>query len=147
MLLTNHTLTGLVIGATLRQPLLIAPVAFASHFILDTTPHYGLKVRPKNVFASKQFQSLAWKDSLLSTLVALSAIYFLPGLFWPLTLGAFFACLPDLFFIPLHFFKFHVSKKLFKFHQRIQWSETPWGIVTEVVWATGMVAILVAQHG
>lgn len=146
MLLTNHTLTGLVIGVALRQPLLVAPVAFASHFILDTTPHYGFKVRPKNVFASKQFQALAWKDSSLAAVVAVAAVYFFPGMFWPLAIGAFFACLPDLFFIPLHFFKFHVSKKLFIFHQRIQWSETPAGIVTELVWATGMVLELVALH-
>ena len=48
MMATPHMMTGAVIGKTLRRPWLAWPVAFASHFLLDITPHldshnlYGL---------------------------------------------------------------------------------------------------------
>jgi len=41
MLVTNHVLSGAVIGAATRKPWLAFPLGFASHFVLDAVPHWG----------------------------------------------------------------------------------------------------------
>ena len=40
MLITPHALTGAAIGLRLKHPLKAIPVAVASHFVLDTIPHW-----------------------------------------------------------------------------------------------------------
>jgi hypothetical protein len=41
MLVTNHVLSGALIGAAVRRPLPAAALGVASHFVLDTVPHWG----------------------------------------------------------------------------------------------------------
>jgi hypothetical protein len=41
MLVTNHVLSGAVIGAATRNPWLAFPLGFASHLALDVAPHWG----------------------------------------------------------------------------------------------------------
>jgi hypothetical protein len=41
MLVTNHVLSGAVVGAAVRSPWLAFPLGVASHFVLDATPHWG----------------------------------------------------------------------------------------------------------
>ena len=41
MLVTNHVLSGAVIGATTRRPEHAFVLGVASHFILDWAPHWG----------------------------------------------------------------------------------------------------------
>ena len=41
MLVTNHVLSGAVIGAVLRRPVPAFAVGVASHFVLDSLPHWG----------------------------------------------------------------------------------------------------------
>lgn len=41
MLLTNHVLSGALIGALARRPLPAFAAGVASHFVLDTMPHWG----------------------------------------------------------------------------------------------------------
>lgn len=41
MLVTNHVLSGAVIGAVARRPWLAFPLGVASHFALDAAPHWG----------------------------------------------------------------------------------------------------------
>jgi hypothetical protein len=41
MLVTNHVLSGAVIGAAVRNPWLAFPLGFASHLALDAAPHWG----------------------------------------------------------------------------------------------------------
>jgi hypothetical protein len=41
MLVTNHVLSGAVIGAAVRNPWLAFPLGFASHLVLDSVPHWG----------------------------------------------------------------------------------------------------------
>jgi len=41
MLVTNHVLSGVVIGAAVRRPLSAFALGVASHFALDTAPHWG----------------------------------------------------------------------------------------------------------
>jgi hypothetical protein len=41
MLVTNHVLSGAVIGATARRPVPAFLLGIASHFALDAAPHWG----------------------------------------------------------------------------------------------------------
>ena len=41
MLVTNHVLSGAVIGAVVRRPVPAFVLGVASHFVLDTVPHWG----------------------------------------------------------------------------------------------------------
>src|SRR5580658_2920499 len=41
MLVTNHVLSGALIGALTRTPLLAFPLGAASHLPLDAAPHWG----------------------------------------------------------------------------------------------------------
>lgn len=41
MLVTNHVLSGAVLGAAVGSPWLAFPLGVASHFALDATPHWG----------------------------------------------------------------------------------------------------------
>ncbi|HEU5331494.1 MAG TPA: metal-dependent hydrolase [Actinocrinis sp.] len=41
MLVTNHVLSGAVVGALVRNPVLAAPAGIVSHFLLDAAPHWG----------------------------------------------------------------------------------------------------------
>ena len=41
MLLTNHVLSGALIGALSRRPLPAFAAGVASHFVLDAIPHWG----------------------------------------------------------------------------------------------------------
>jgi hypothetical protein len=41
MLVTNHVLSGALIGAAVRRPLPAAVLGAASHFVLDAVPHWG----------------------------------------------------------------------------------------------------------
>jgi len=41
VLLTNHVLSGALIGALVRRPLPAFAAGVASHFVLDTMPHWG----------------------------------------------------------------------------------------------------------
>jgi len=41
VLLTNHVLSGALIGALTRRPLPAFAVGVASHFVLDAVPHWG----------------------------------------------------------------------------------------------------------
>ena len=39
--MTNHVLSGALIGAAVRRPLPAAVLGVASHFVLDAVPHWG----------------------------------------------------------------------------------------------------------
>jgi hypothetical protein len=41
MLVTNHVLSGVIIGATTRRPAHAFVLGVASHFVLDWVPHWG----------------------------------------------------------------------------------------------------------
>jgi hypothetical protein len=41
MLVTNHVLSGALIGATVNRPSAAFTLGVASHFVLDTMPHWG----------------------------------------------------------------------------------------------------------
>jgi hypothetical protein len=60
VLLTNHVLSGALIGALARRPLPAFAAGVASHFVLDAIPHWGQWDSPS------QFLRVAVCDGLVS---------------------------------------------------------------------------------
>ncbi len=133
MLLTNHTITGALVGLGIPEPAVAAPVAFASHLALDSLPHFGHAIIN---FEHVEGQILGVVDVAMS----LTAFFIILGLFpdhWGMiTLGVFFATLPDLLYIPEQLFKVRLAKGFYKFHHAIQrGTETLPGYIVEASWA------------
>jgi hypothetical protein len=149
MTATNHMLFGAVLAMGVQRPLLVAPLAILSHFVLDVMPHFGVH---KGDHAKRDRHPLFQYVVLTDTLLTLAFLVALPIMFgdvvawWLLLLGMVSAFLPDAiwiyrFYYEARYKKKHVSTrfaKLHRFHSRIQWGERPWGIVVELAWFGGM---------
>ena len=70
VLLTNHVLSGALIGALARHPLPAFAVGVASHFALDAVPHWG------DWGSTRRFLQVAVPDGLigLAAMAALAAL-------------------------------------------------------------------------
>jgi hypothetical protein len=64
VLLTNHVLSGALIGALARRPLPAFAVGVASHFALDAVPHWG------DWGSRRRYLRVAVADGLVSLAVA-----------------------------------------------------------------------------
>ena len=64
MLLTNHVLSGALIGARARRPLPAFAAGVVSHFVLDAVPHWG------EWGSQRRFLRVAVADGLVSLAVA-----------------------------------------------------------------------------
>jgi hypothetical protein len=151
MTATNHMLAGAVVAVALHQPILVLPVAFMSHFVLDAIPHFGIK---EDHPAERNRHPLFRYIIVIDIAMAVCLMVLLPAILkgvvsrWVLMLGMFFAFAPDLVWIR-GFISEMRTKTDFKrygwfanMHQRIQWFEKPWGLVTEVVWFGAMATLL-----
>ena len=142
MIATNHALTGALIVCAVGNPLIALPLAFASHFLLDSLPHYG-----ENIDRLSGFTKLVWLIDavLLSSL----AVYLLVGGHWLLMAGAAVAMSPDVAWV----YRFVVKEKFGRlkpaklnafnsFHSRIQRYEFRAGISIEAVYLVLASALL-----
>lgn len=127
----NHALTGGFIAKFLPLPIAL-PVALASHFILDSVPHYGIpnKMRDKSKF---------WR--IFFTIDALAtfglAIYSISDRHYAMFAGGLFATMPDFIWVGrvIKTKSFNLSQntnKFTKWHAKIQGYERPWGIWIEL---------------
>lgn len=145
MLTTPHLIVGAAIGAHFHNPMVIAPAAAASHFLLDSIPH---------LMGIIEVEDLDKKDLVfvaLDVVLGVGLVYFFARnnpnseLLW---LGAFCAMLPD-----FH----HTFQALFgpdklerydrlhlKFHYKKPMDIVP-GMATQIV--TVILAIMVIWKG
>lgn len=142
MTATNHALTGALIATVVGQPLLAIPLAFASHFACDVIPHFGTNMK----FGSTHMFVRLGVDGLVAILLALFLIS--RGVHNPffLAVSGFAAMSPDLAWL-YYGLKHgdHVDAPLDRFtrwHSRIQKSETPIGLLPELIWAVGCVLLI-----
>lgn len=126
----NHAITGALIGKFVPLPLAI-PLAFASHFILDALPHYGIDSRKRDkskfwrIFCVVDFFA-AW--SLAAICIAIDR--------YDMLLCGLIAASPDFVWVTrlLKHGSFNMvgnNHWFNKLHARIQF-ERPWGIYLEV---------------
>ena len=140
MLLTNHSLTGVVLGLSIDDPYLLAPTAVGSHLVLDSLPHFGI---PKLNFRSPKGFIIGSIDFFFSLCVLLTALLLFPNRRFLIAVGWFGAVLPDLFYLTEIFLKVRISYKFGDFHSWVQWSETVWpGTLMDLSWAALMISII-----
>jgi hypothetical protein len=150
MTATNHVLTGAVIALAVKQPALAIPLAVLSHFVLDALPHYALKSGRVFDYGKKSYANLVSPiDAGVAVVILIWLGFFLDADISNalLVICAFAAYLPDIFWLPTFVkeLKTHTWEPrnwFLRLHQRIQWSERPWGIYVEIVWAVGAVALI-----
>ncbi len=137
MFLTNHTLVGVALGLSLDDPLVIAPVAFGSHFVLDAVPHFGFKAPKKRVplQANMRFLVVGAIDFTFSAIITITACTLRPERAFLILEGVVFAALPDLQFIPAILFGKPWPTWLHRLNKKVQWSETPAGGLVEIIFA------------
>lgn len=150
MTAANHVLTGAVIATVIGSPVLAVPLAFASHFVLDAIPHFGIHeddTLKRN--GHWLFRSVVITDTVL-TIAALAvvpiAVHSTVNA-WAVLAAMVAALIPDLLWIPhfLHEVRHKVARTRTRFmlwHQRIQWSETPLGLIIELLWATAAITAM-----
>ena len=135
MLLTNHVLSGALIGALVRRPGRAFAAGAASHFVLDAVPHWG-KWQGRH-----RFLRVAVPDGLVS-LAALGAFAALspPGRRPAVVAGMLGAALPDLD-KPARFWsgRSPFPRAVDRFHSRIQ-REAPGRAHVELLAAGGFAA-------
>lgn len=91
MLVTNHVLSGALIGAAVRRPLPAFALGVASHFALDAIPHWGDWGDPR------RFLKVAVIDGLTGlTVLGACAVIARPGRRMAIVAGMAGAALPDL---------------------------------------------------
>lgn len=147
MLVAPHVAAGVTLGLVLQEPLLVIPIAVASHFLLDTIPHWQETMAPYHP---------TWKtyvripiDFAISAAIIWLALVIHPELGWSIGLGAFFAAIPDIDVVTIAFPKLRnkIISAYWDWHCKIQ-REVPTfgGIATQLaVPGTGFLTIFTVQ--
>jgi hypothetical protein len=146
MTTTAHALTGAMIATVIKKPRYAIPLAFLSHFVCDALPHFGLSI---------SFGSLgmfAWL--VIDGLVAIGfALFLIKKKVWNpvlLAICGFAAMSPDLTWLYYGLkgqgHNLAAFDPITHFHYIIQWSQTGWGIITDVSWATLMTYIILRMN-
>jgi hypothetical protein len=134
MLATNHAFSGSIIGALLPLPIAV-PVAFASHFVLDALPHYGIDHTKRN--KHRVYQLIVFSDTFIALAYAVAAAFLHK---WSMEITGWIAWSPDLVWV-IYFFatgrNLHIKPKnsFMRFHMNIQRYERPWGIIIDLLFA------------
>jgi hypothetical protein len=144
MLVTNHVLSGAIIGAAARSPWAAFPLGFASHLVLDAIPHWG------RFDSHEHFMRVAVADGLTG-LAAMGAATALarPGERAAVFAGMAGAAFPDLNKPSKIFFGHSFFPRRFdEFHGRIQ-DEAPdrfrsHEVVAGALFATGFAGLVFA---
>lgn len=142
-----------MIGLTVQEPLLAAPLAFLSHFVCDAIPHYDPSMsEDEGRIMSKQFivvQLIIGAFLCLALVVILALVR--PRSWLLAAICAFLAASPDMFWIPrfIHALRTHKDNLrrgwFLRFHAFVQWKTAPRFWVVEAVWF-GVFSTLVATR-
>lgn len=152
MIVTNHAIAGAIIAVVVQQPLVAIIASFASHFVLDALPHFGIDVKGKNV-AIRNNLPLFRAVLRIDILLILLAFIFIPVLLKDtvaivITILCMIAAVsPDFVWIYRYIKEYKTGvllpKGLFsRFHKWIQWGERPWGWVFDLTWLLFSIGIL-----
>lgn len=135
---TTHAVIGSLIVVLVKKPEIALPLAFVSHFIADTIPHFGYPGHEGfGPALKKRFgRWVGVTDPIL--LVGLFVLLLWLNAGWTVFAGALLADSPDLEWLMAFWFYERHGKKpprspIAHFHEVIQWYEKPWGYATEVI--------------
>ena len=141
---TNHGMTGAVIALLVKEPVIAVPLSFASHFMCDAIPHFG--VGEAAIF-QRRFNVILVADFLLavSLMILLGTLF--PSQRLVIWASMIAAASPDLMwaYYDLYMNKIKHQKprlgKIARFHLRIQ-KESYRGAFTEIAWFAAMGTII-----
>lgn len=145
VLITPHAVTGAAIGAIVGgNPLVIVVAAIASHYLLDSMPHWQETLAP---------YTPTWRtwvripiDLVLGVCLVTLVAYWHPEHVWLVWLGAAAGNLPDLDTLLIIFprFKHGVLRRHYEWHCKIQRETSSFiGVITQFVTVT--VAMIAAR--
>ena len=142
MLVTNHVLSGAVVGAAVRRPALALPLGIGSHFVLDAVPHWG------KWDSDRHFLRVAVADGLTGLAVMGAAVALArPERRWCVIAGMVGAALPDIDKPTRVFFDFSpFPEPVNELHRRIQ-DEAPHRFLSHEVPAGVAFAVSFAALG
>ncbi|HEY5267881.1 MAG TPA: hypothetical protein VII94_01975 [Candidatus Saccharimonadales bacterium] len=140
--IANHILIGSSIAVTVNEPILALPLAFVSHFVLDSLPHFGYARGGYEVLLKKKMTYFVLLLDILGISIVIFTFHFSEIL---ILACAVLAISPDAEW-PYRYFLFErkgekpPSTFLTDFHRRIQWCERPWGLYVEILIFIGVLA-------
>lgn len=145
MTATNHALTGAVIAVAINKPIIALPIALLSHFALDSLPHWNYWFPGQRRFRRwVLFLEFGLSLTLLTTLSLISGTVE----WWLVASCGLLAILPDMMWFPYLILGKNTPAdgknllhRLRRFHLKIQWSETSWGLAIEMLWFATMLQI------
>lgn len=147
MTATNHAVMGAIVVAAVGNPVLGLPLALASHFVLDSLPHFGAETVSKP--GTREYAAIIRFDTLLTTafILIVSFAGFRAGFaWWLLPLGAFIGWAPDIMWYKHYQSDLRGEERQWdpvrRMHKKIQRYEVSWGWIVESVWFVVTVALL-----
>lgn len=143
MLGFNHVLAGSLVAVLVPAPL-VPVVGFASHFILDLTPHFGNSDRVKPY--TRPFKIWLVIDAILCFIGLGYAMWLFPDKWFIVGIGAFFGALPDFLWL-LHHRLWRWLDRFLDWAEWIQWGERPYGWIFDVFYALVFAFTLAALAG
>lgn len=142
MLATNHALSGALIGAVLPLPIAI-PVAFASHFVLDALPHYGILPEHRNT--STRYKLIVFSDTFIALSIAAVAAVLQK---WNMEITGWVAYSPDALWVAWYFahgrdLHLKPNNAFMRFHISIQRYEREWGIIPDMIFVAILLPLFI----
>jgi hypothetical protein len=133
MTATNHGLAGSLLAVLLvKYPAVAICLAPFTHFLLDLTPHFGMKNFDSH---SKRFYYILGTDMIVAVVTTLILAFVWSEIWRLIIVCAFLAASPDIMWFYYYYLKPSAQKDpVARFHSWIQWSQTPRGLITEAVW-------------
>lgn len=144
MLETPHVALGTAIAVAIPNPLISIPLSFASHFILDMTPHWNPHLNTE----TKKYGYLTNKTLLIIGLdlaCAALLVTFVSKGNVNIILASFASILPDVVEGPYFLlgWKSELVKKWIKFQKSIQSDANLfWGLLTQILVIFGSLYIV-----
>lgn len=135
MIISPHASVGAAIGVIVPNPLLVVPLAIASHYLLDTVPHWQETLAPYEP-TYKTYIRLP-VDIFLAAGIIVLIIHIHPNALTSIWAGAIAANIPDLDSVLLlwpQILKKGLIKKYWDWHCRIQNETSSWlGVWTQTL--------------
>lgn len=141
----NHAATGAVVAVVFKEPFIALPAALMSHFVVDGLPHWNYWVPGQKHFR----QWVIFSDMLFSLVLLATLGLGLAGDNWWLVIACgLLAILPDMMWLPYLILGRKTPAggksllhRLRRFHLKIQWSETSFGLAIELLWFATMLQL------
>ena len=144
MLETPHVALGIAIAVAVPNPLISIPLAFASHFVLDMTPHWNPHLNTE----MKKYGKLTNRTLFIigiDLVFALALTIFFAKANIYIYLAAFFAILPDIAEGPyfLYGWRNKYLDDILRFQISIQANTNMfWGLLTQILVILGALYII-----